>query len=216
MAVLLTSSLLILALGIAQSLGPPGHTLIYVLAYSAIIVVGLFVAFYRSWNEQRLEKEKAIGGKNEAEAVAARASKSRDWNTEWKECADRFTGYINSHVRAEYRRYTSRNELILEVSGDVRLSKHLESLCRLTGEMLLASPVVSSALPSEIRAEPDAKTRWLLFLKARGEMRMDVPLYETIGDKQFGIYRGSIVNLAESSQLACIDCAANEFQTMRT
>ena len=69
--VILTSSLLILAVGLAQTFGPAGHTLLYGAAYAAIIVIGLFVAFYRAWNDQRLEKEKAISEKREAVLDAA-------------------------------------------------------------------------------------------------------------------------------------------------
>ncbi|MBZ5664821.1 MAG: hypothetical protein LAO30_09485 [Acidobacteriia bacterium] len=161
-------------------------------------------------------KEYRAGLLKDAQIVQLGARKHRDWNTEWEECADRFTAYINSRVGAEYRHFSRIAETTLEVSGDANLRKHLESLCGLTGEMILASPIVSSALPSEIRTEPDAKTRWLLFLKARGDIRMDVPLYEVSDDKQFPVYLGSIPNLAESSQLACLDCAAKEFQSMRT
>lgn len=115
---LVTSGAIIGAIGIWQATGHHVRGSVY----WAIAILGLFVAFYRAWNDERVAKEKALAGKSEAEVAATCASKGRDWNTEWKECGDRFKGYTNSGVRADWSRSALRNEETWNTAGDTLLS----------------------------------------------------------------------------------------------
>lgn len=58
--VFLTSSLLIFALALIQTFGPTGHTFLYASSYAVIIVAGLFTAFYRAWNDERLASKLSV------------------------------------------------------------------------------------------------------------------------------------------------------------
>ena len=210
---LVTSGAIIGAIGISIGIWEATGHHVPAIVYWAIGVVGLFFAFYRAWNEERNAKEKALAARTDAEVIAAKA---RDWNTEWMQYGDRFKEYTRWFVRANWQKHAYwNNEEGWELSGDPATCNHLGSLCRLIGEFLLASPAVSSSLPAELRSQSDAIARWCAFLKSRGEMRQNLPVYEEIEGKTFGIYTGSIENLADASQRACIDCAAMEFRIMR-
>jgi hypothetical protein len=79
--------------------------------------------------------------------------------------------------------------------------------------MLSASPKVLSALPVDVSSESNALVRWFVFLKARGELRRDRPVYEVMDDgTRFAIDTGAIDSLADASERACVDCAATEFR----
>jgi hypothetical protein len=142
------------------------------------------------------------------------AAQSRDWNTEWKECGDRFAGF-SAYLRADWTQHESRgNEETWRFADDLQAA-NFSSLANLCGEMLLASPMVQQNIPDAIRAEPNPAARWLAFLKYRGELTETNVVNEVMDDgKKFAIRIGSISNVGDASRRACIDCAAFEFRSM--
>ena len=108
------------------------------MAYAAIIVAGLFVACYRAWDEQKLEKEKVL---------AELAKSSRITSGDWKELAARFEKIANADVSAQWTHWSHGNRNFFYINGTRESVAICEELCRLAGTMLAKSPYRVGRLP---------------------------------------------------------------------
>ena len=178
--------------------------------FVVLLFLGLFCSTFLAWLEQHKARLAA-----EAAAESNRQNaRTRDWSGDWKECADRFKEQANySPCWADWNNSSPKNEEQWSIVGN----KKTRSLCGMAGQLLLASPVVSTTLPEVVRLEADASHRWLTFLKTRGEVSQHDYVLEVADDDgtKHPIIMGRIVNVADSSERVCIDCAATEFQIMR-
>jgi hypothetical protein len=197
--VLVTSSVLVLLVGIAQNFSPAGHRILFVVLYVATLVIGFFVAFYRAWDEQRLEKEKAI--------AALPGTLSR----EWKELENRFTQLINFGVRAQYFHHCLNRRDVWDFQGASSLyTDQLESLSEMAGKLLIASGRIQ--LPAETNGVINNQWRWLYFVKATysylGEFEEAAEITED--NKEHTIIMWHAHDVAQLSAQACLKCAALE------
>lgn len=156
----------------------------------------------------------------EAEKQAAQAKRGsasgpcRDWQEEWKKLSASFgevAKILMPSISADYVGSKERESWNLR-GGPNTIVKRLESLCKLAGNLLIASPNVSRNLPSELAANPDPINRWFFYLKIKPGAFKNVGLaYETSDTGEKIHYQlGSIEDLASVSSSECISCAADE------
>jgi hypothetical protein len=183
-----------------------------------LTLIGLFLiwevmqaVYERDANRQELlaEAEKQA---EQAKHGAAASRPSRDWQGDWKELSTRFGEMANILIAADYVGSSEDESWNLRGSPAV-VVRRLESLCKLAGNLLIASPNVSRNLPSDLRAHPDPINRWLFYLKIRPGAFKNVGYGAgTSGTGEKIHYQmGSIEQLATVSASECISCAADEF-----
>jgi uncharacterized membrane protein len=187
--VLVTGGVAIGVLGVWQGTGHVVKPWVYWL----VAIVGLFVAFFKAWNDQANEKEKALA----KIAERAEASAAFPIAIEWKELAKEFR-QLPRRIRADWNRNRDGEE------SWRMFHPECEALCKLAGAMLARSPKVFP----EPHPETDTLFRWLGFLKKE----------KNLSDIQYGIEQpegkvvlfGSLDGVAEMSAAVCIECAAKE------
>jgi hypothetical protein len=145
---------------------------------------------------------------------AAPTITTRDWPGDWKELEGRFRQCAKSGVYAEFFQEApggTEHWTILAPSRPADGSD-CRSLCKLAGRLLVKSPGVSRSLSIDLRSEPDDVLRWLYFLKGNNGLtniingnRIDH------GEVVATSVTGRIMDLANMSARACIECAANAF-----
>lgn len=196
---LLTSSFVVLGVGVAQNFSPPGHELLFAALYASVGVVGLFAASYQAWNEQRREREKAL------------AALPSELSSEWKEMEKRFTECINSGVRAHYFHYCLDGRDLWDFQGSSSFhTEQLKLLCEMAGKLLMKSTRLK--LPDIVAATANNDWRWLYFVKTTysylGTFQEAAEV--TKDDKQHTIMEWSVHDIAQLSAQACLKCAAVE------
>ena len=199
-----TSSLALLLVGIMQGFSPPGHAVWFIVAYAVIAVVGLFFAFYRAWNDQRLAKEKALT------ALAELARPSRVTSEDWTGLADRFKE-IGLDVSAQWQCNRRNNQTISEdwnFSGQYQ--KPCEALCKFAGALLLKSPNVCPTLSHSALQQLSPAWRWLFFLKENHKATDLGAGMALAGGDGTNYFSERISNLAPVSARVCMECAALE------
>jgi hypothetical protein len=146
--------------------------------------------------------------KHRAELAALR----RDWTKEWKDQSEKFQKLSRSGIRADWHD-TSAGTGWRICGGDVEGTRHMDILCRIAGNLLVASPVLSSTIPSDIKAEPNPAWRWLYYMKQSGfGYEPEHPgAYEVFedGKKRF-VHAGTIRNIGGESANLCLDLAGRE------
>jgi hypothetical protein len=139
----------------------------------------------------------------------------RDWPGDWKELSGKFAEIAKvliSPISADYFRNSDGESWSMR-GGPAATVRNLESLCKLAGNLLIASPSVARRLPSELHARTDPVHRWLFYLKNKGSA-FNYTGYGTEilnGGKEAHCQMGSIEQLAAVSASECIACAADEF-----
>jgi hypothetical protein len=191
---------LIGALGMWQGTGHPINPAVYWI----VSILALFVALFLAWNDQRLEKEKAI---RENEQLKGK----RDWYQAWLQCAEKFKPFGHARVSARWHHHGHSHEEGWELfPSDNSDSRHLQSLCLLAGQSLLVSPAVSLAVAKTVKPSTTPINLWLDFLRVLGETRSADRYQVEIKGEFYVIENETISNLAEAAERACIECATIE------
>jgi hypothetical protein len=206
-------------LGIWQGTGhrvPP--TVFWIVA-----IVGIFVACYLAWNEERIAKEKALAAIAELELTEAREATARaeaslhtserDWSTEWKELTVRFEK-LPKHTEAQLQTDRMHGQITSEewrVSGYAESMHTCEALCRYAGTLLLKSPHFSSKLSVRIRNEQNPAWRWFFFLKESCNAADIKDTIASLTNEQGYSFKSEVIReIPVVSARACIDCASLE------
>jgi hypothetical protein len=140
------------------------------------------------------------------------AALRRDWTKEWKDQSETFQKLSHSGIRADWHD-TSAGTGWRICGGDVEGTRHMEILCRIAGNLLVASPFLSSTVPPEIQAEPNPAWSWLSYMKQGGFGYEPEHLgaYEVFeGGKKRFVHAGMIRNLGGESASLCLDLAGRE------
>jgi len=207
---LVSGGVIIGLIGILQGIGchiPPA-------VYWVIAIVAIFVACYMAWNEERIQKEKAIAELGELKLANASAARgNRSFSQEWKELSGKFEK-VGLDASAQWNCNRRNNQTILEtwsLSGTYR--KPCETLCKVAGTMLLKSPNACLGMSEFARGQSDPVWRWLFFLKENHDAMSSNSPFGGLPptDNEGTIYlMGRIPNLAQVSALVCTECAALE------
>jgi hypothetical protein len=169
--------------------------------YSIVAIVGIFVACYLAWNEERKAKEVALAGLSKQSAITS---------ADWKELAGKFEK-IGLDVSVQWQCNRRSSQTIFEnwnFSGTYR--KPCETLCRFAGALLAKSPNVSLSLSELALRQSDPAWRWLFFLKENHNALDHGGGMPPIGDDGTIYLTGRISNVAAVSGRICMECAALE------
>jgi hypothetical protein len=194
---LVTGGILIGCLSIWQGTGhyvPPT-------IYWIVAIVGIFVACYKAWNEERKAKEGALAALN---------TQSGTTSAEWKDLANRLEK-VGLNVSAQWQCNRRNNQTTFEnwtFSGTY--SKPCETLCRFAGTLLAKSPHVSRKVSKLALEQSDPAWRWLFFLKENHDALALGSGMPPIGDDGTIYLMGTISNVAAVSARVCMECAALE------
>jgi hypothetical protein len=192
---LVTSGALIGCLNFWQSAGHYVNPNVY----WVIAIAGLFVAFFRAWNDQRLEKDKLL-------AASAKTPEAR--SAEWKELADRFQK-ICTFGSADWQCNRLDNQTTYEAwRFSEATGSHCETLCKYAGKLLLRSPTISPQVSDLARRQSNQSWCWLFYLKENH--RCTESAYPAIGEDGTIYSVGRISNVAGVSERICLECAAQE------
>jgi hypothetical protein len=138
-----------------------------------------------------------------------------DWSKQWKEHSEKFSRASRLGIRADWHDTTAGAGWRI-FGGDVDSNRHVEVLCRIAGNLLLASPRTAAKIPPHIKAEPDPAWRWLYYIKELGAGYEPEHLgaYEIFGDgNKRLVHAGTIRNLGATSANQCLDLSAQELMT---
>ena len=143
------------------------------------------------------------------------ASLQNDWCKRWKEHSEKFSRVSRLGVRADWNDTTAGTGWRI-CGGDTDSNRHMEVLCRIAGNLLLASPKVVAKISPHIKSEPDPAWRWLYYMKELGAGYEPEHLgtYEIFGDGNKRLVQaGMIRNLGATSANQCLDLSGQELMT---
>jgi hypothetical protein len=204
-----TNSLTFVVLCIAQAFGPLQYYPLFFAAYAVGIVIVLFIACYRAWDDERTAKEKVF-----SDASVAAAAKLGVPSDEWRKLSEKFEAKTNTGVTATWTHesYSGRNDWALggPQRDDIADS---EQLCRLAGKLLGKSVQLKAELGRQASTDTDSLRRWLNYLRenhnAVGDQIIGGPQVMPDGQENW-IVSGSIRNLARVSARVCMHCVERE------
>jgi hypothetical protein len=140
------------------------------------------------------------------------ASLQKDWPKEWKEQSEKFNLVSKHGIRADWHD-TSAGKGWRICGGNTEGNRHLEVLCKMAGNLLIASPQISATIPPHIKTEADPTLRWLYYLKENrnGYESEHLEAYEVLDGKKRFVHMGTIRDLGMASANQCLDIAGQEF-----
>lgn len=168
--------------------------------------LGLFVAGFKAWREQR-DHSSALERERDA---ALAASQTAVTPKDWQDLAKEFEK-VEPDVRADWYTQSDRPRRAWNLAGGYS-RRNCETFCRLAGQMLMRSPKVCASLDASVRDIEDPIERWLEFVAARsGAPNRGSGSIEAVdGGVRSVVLIGSIDAIGAESVRACFESSGVE------